>query len=191
MAYAAVVRSASASASRRVSIEASTDGDVLARFCIEQLLDAAQHLAPRPPTNTESHLHRLHMALVAAVPSVSLVLLPRILAEIKLIIEEHTGEASQGCRRELVHSLFSNIAENVGDAEKEYVMRWWEENRDHLGGHDEVKTGGGFIAPLLRRVQYSVKEAVSYEEKRLQSEGKHVPSYDFVELASGDCVLLH
>ena len=69
------------------------------------------------------------------------VLLPRILAEIKLIIEEHTGEASQGCRRELVHSLFSNIAENVGDAEKEYVMRWWEENRDHLGGHDEAKTG--------------------------------------------------
>lgn len=60
-----------------------------------------------------------------------------------------------------------------------------------IATHDEVKTGGGFIAPLLRRVQYSVKEAVSYEEKRLQSEGKHVPSYDFVELASGDCVLLH
>lgn len=56
--------------------------------------------------------------------------------------------------------------------------------------HDEVKTGGGFIAPLLKRVQYSVKEAVSYEENRLKSDGKKVPNYDFVELGSGDCMIL-
>lgn len=59
-----------------------------------------------------------------------------------------------------------------------------------IATHDEVKTGGGFIAPLLRRVQYTVREAFNHEEKRLQSEGKEVPGYNFLELASGDCMVL-
>lgn len=62
--------------------------------------------------------------------------------------------------------------------------RYW------IATHDEVKTGGGFIAPLLKRVQYSVKEAVSYEENILESEGNKVPKYEFVELGSGDLVML-
>lgn len=60
-----------------------------------------------------------------------------------------------------------------------------------IATHDEVKIGGGFIAPFLRRVQYSVKEAVDHEEQRLQSKGEgKAPDYTFVELGSGDGILL-
>lgn len=58
-----------------------------------------------------------------------------------------------------------------------------------IATHDEVKTGGGFIAPFLRRVQYSVKEAVDHEQQRLKEDGK-APEYEFVELGSGDGIVL-
>lgn len=115
------------------------DGDALAWFCIEQLLEAIRHISPSSSlTSTESHLHRLHMVLMAAVSSVSLVLLPRVLEDIKAIIRTHAEDSSKSCKNELIQSLFKNISENVGDAEKEYVMRWWQENRHELGGYGEA-----------------------------------------------------
>lgn len=57
--------------------------------------------------------------------------------------------------------------------------------------HDEVKKGGGFIAPLLQRTRYSFKEAVKHEEELLkQSASEASPSYQFLELASGDGAVL-
>lgn len=58
-----------------------------------------------------------------------------------------------------------------------------------IATHDEVKTGGGFIAPLLQRTQYTLKEAVAHEHERLQEVGK-APEYEFLELGSGDVVVL-
>ncbi|KAK1545892.1 hypothetical protein CPAR01_03394 [Colletotrichum paranaense] len=55
--------------------------------------------------------------------------------------------------------------------------RYW------VATHDETKEGGGLIAPLLMRTQYTLKQAVEAEEARMN--GK-VPEYDFVELGSGD-----
>jgi len=62
--------------------------------------------------------------------------------------------------------------------------RYW------IATHDEVKTGGGFIAPFLRRVQYSLKEAVEHEERRIEEKEGKAPQYDYVELGSGDGMVL-
>ncbi|KAF9873068.1 hypothetical protein CkaCkLH20_09578 [Colletotrichum karsti] len=59
--------------------------------------------------------------------------------------------------------------------------RYW------IATHDEVKKGGGFIAPLLMRTTYTLKDAVEAEEKRF--EGK-APEYEFAELGSGDGLVL-
>ncbi|VUC20645.1 unnamed protein product [Clonostachys rosea] len=58
-----------------------------------------------------------------------------------------------------------------------------------IATHDEIKRGGGFIAPLLRRVQYTPQQAIEYERKRLQDECK-LPTYIFKELGSGDGIIL-
>lgn len=59
--------------------------------------------------------------------------------------------------------------------------RYW------IATHDEVKKGGGMIAPMLRRTEYTLKEAMAAEAKRML--GKP-PRYDFVELGSGDGLVL-
>lgn len=56
--------------------------------------------------------------------------------------------------------------------------------------HDEVKTGGGLIAPFLQRTQYTLKEAVAHEETQL-AESEVNPSYTFVELGSGEAIMLN
>jgi hypothetical protein len=61
--------------------------------------------------------------------------------------------------------------------------RYW------VATHDEVKTGGGFIAPLLQRTQYTLRDAVAHEHERLREVGR-APDYEFLELGSGDMVVL-
>ncbi|KAI0684715.1 hypothetical protein C8T65DRAFT_593381 [Cerioporus squamosus] len=87
------------------------------------------------------HLHRLHLALVATVPSVSLTLLPRLLAEVKAIVvsvslpsqaHDATARRVEEMRAELVEALFKAISQDVGDAEKQYAIEWWYENREEL-----------------------------------------------------------
>ncbi|KAH0443628.1 hypothetical protein CcaCcLH18_00941 [Colletotrichum camelliae] len=56
-----------------------------------------------------------------------------------------------------------------------------------IATHDEVKTGGGLIAPLLVRTRYTLKEAVEAGEEQL---GDNAPNCEFVELGSGDGLLL-
>ncbi|KAI3393395.1 hypothetical protein diail_4324 [Diaporthe ilicicola] len=59
--------------------------------------------------------------------------------------------------------------------------------------HDEAKRGGGFISWLLQRTTYSLRDAVEAEEAKAQDgEGKRLetPSYEFVELGSGDGLVL-
>ncbi|KAK8028338.1 hypothetical protein PG991_005394 [Apiospora marii] len=59
--------------------------------------------------------------------------------------------------------------------------RYW------VATHDEEKKGGGFIAPLLRRTRYTVADAVRSEAKNM---GDGAPDYRFVELGSGDALIL-
>ena len=41
--------------------------------------------------------------------------------------------------KELVEELFREILENVGDREKEVIMRWWYEVREELVGRGDGK----------------------------------------------------
>lgn len=112
---------------------------------------------------TESHLHRLHLALIATVQSLPLPLMLRVLDEIRDIIigkdahrteyHEHSklgtstnegSSAALGRKTELVNALFREILEHVGDREKEAAMGWWYANladlRSAVGG-----LGGGEV----------------------------------------------
>ncbi|KAI0763632.1 hypothetical protein BD413DRAFT_606606 [Trametes elegans] len=149
MAYAALVRSAGSFA--RAGDDAA-DGrrdargdDAMAWLCIDVLLAAirrARASSPAPFAPSE-HLHRLHLALVAAVAAVSLVLLPRLLDEVKGVVASVSTAESRAreMRGELVQALFRAILQDVGDAEKEYVIGWWYEHRHALGASDELEPG--------------------------------------------------
>ena len=93
----------------------------------------------------DDHLHRLHSTLVATVPAVSIALLPRVLEECKAVITSLSDPAAAAQRRYLVQMLFKELSENVGDAEKEYSIRWWYENRASLAAHP-VQTVDGLGA---------------------------------------------
>lgn len=57
--------------------------------------------------------------------------------------------------------------------------------------HDEAKKGGGFISWLLQRTTYSLRDAVEAEEAKAQdADGDERPDYEFVELGSGDGLIL-
>ncbi|KAJ8455269.1 hypothetical protein ONZ51_g12546 [Trametes cubensis] len=158
MAYAALVRGASVCGHDSPGNGESTPaGDAMAWLCIEELLNAINrhcHLKETSAPPSE-RLHRLHLALVATVPAVSLPLLPRLLSEVKAIItslspaEGRTGEM----RHELVQALFKVILQDIGDAEKEFVIDWWDENRETLVGRSEVvvdaaESTGSLVARL-------------------------------------------
>ncbi|OHW92244.1 hypothetical protein CSPAE12_09255 [Colletotrichum incanum] len=59
--------------------------------------------------------------------------------------------------------------------------RYW------IATHDEPKKGTGFIAHMLLRTRYTLREALDAEEKRMRCK---LPEYVFVELGSGDGLLL-
>ena len=89
----------------------------------------------------DEHLHRLHLTSIATVPSVTLTLLPRLLAKIRSVIQSYpSAQISQ--RDELIQALFKELSHNVGDAEKEYVMAWWYENKEDLVGRAISIAGG-------------------------------------------------
>ncbi|RDX49946.1 hypothetical protein OH76DRAFT_499277 [Lentinus brumalis] len=147
----------------------NVDADSMAWFCIEVLLDAIRHARaapvkatlpyspdaqassssspPAPVTEQESfdipseHLHRLQLALIATVPSVSLILLPRLLAEVKAIVvsvslpslaHDASARRIEEMRAELVEAIFRAVSQDVGDSEKDYAIEWWYENREEL-----------------------------------------------------------
>ncbi|KAL8359400.1 hypothetical protein RB601_007871 [Gaeumannomyces tritici] len=64
--------------------------------------------------------------------------------------------------------------------------RYW------VATHDEVKVGAGLINWLLQRTAYTLKDAVEAEEARLRDTNgeEAVGDYQFIELASGDALML-
>lgn len=57
--------------------------------------------------------------------------------------------------------------------------------------HDEAKKGGGLISWLLQRTTYSLRDAVEAEKSKAQgAEGKDNAGYEFIELGSGDGLVL-
>ena len=139
LAYRALVRSAgSFGGAPDAESGVLSAGDAFAWYCVDRLLRAVQS----PPggdtqrnadiaVTSEDQLHRLRLALVSTVPSVSLVLLPRLLESVRGVV---TAIARGEGREELVRALFQEIATRVGDEEKEYATRWWYEHKGELLG---------------------------------------------------------
>jgi hypothetical protein len=59
-----------------------------------------------------------------------------------------------------------------------------------IGTHDEVKVGGGLIAPFLRRKIYTLEDALKAQEKDKMSANVPADETNYVELASGQTLLL-
>lgn len=64
-----------------------------------------------------------------------------------------------------------------------------------VGTHDEVKIGGGLIAPFLRRKAYTLLEVLGREtpgdgKDQNEVEPKHNPDVSYVDLRSGESLLL-
>ncbi|KAI0917380.1 hypothetical protein AcW2_007517 [Taiwanofungus camphoratus] len=148
LAFAALVRSASAFGKMTSYSDSRTGGEAMAWYCIETLLNVIRQTSAssvQEPSSSSPHLHHLHLALIATVPSLSLSLLPQVLTELKNIIRDCSSTALvnsgsnpefrsivQQRRADLVRALFKEISENVGNEEKEFAMRWWYDNREDL-----------------------------------------------------------
>lgn len=98
-----------------------TRDPALAWLCVSSILATCKELR-----QDIDRRHRLHLALISSVSSLPLALLPQALSAVKDVIDGALNDAS---RKELVEALFQEIMENVGDAEKEYVVHWWNERR--------------------------------------------------------------
>ena len=167
----------------------ASDSAALAWYCIETLIDAIRELSNNTladsgktgnkgkdahtmiPPATESHLHRLHLTLVATVPSLPLPLMLPVLDRIRDIVlekdlsslphvEHHVrsdiGASSKGRgnipperKAELVDALFREILERVGDMEKEAAMRWWYVNLEELRGAIQGGDGARYSADRI------------------------------------------
>lgn len=134
LAFAALVRSAASAADLS-----------LAWFCIDCLLAAIASTSE----HDDERNHRLHLTLISCVPSVPLLLLPRLLDPIRLFMDAAQDEKK---RQELIDALFAEIKERVGDREKEYMIRWWGELRmkwAHTGpGREEIQGDHGLDVDL-------------------------------------------
>ncbi|EJC97998.1 uncharacterized protein FOMMEDRAFT_149443 [Fomitiporia mediterranea MF3/22] len=96
----------------------------LAWLCIEQLLQALSLAAPNP----DQHF-ALSLTLISLISSTHPAPLPRLLKEIQQLIDTSYGDdQTDGERRRvLIESVFEEVMEKVGDAEREVVMQWWFE----------------------------------------------------------------
>ncbi|KAL1682411.1 hypothetical protein EV122DRAFT_203916 [Schizophyllum commune] len=124
-AYAMVVRCAGA------------HGDALALYCVQALLDA---LTGRAESNDgtiqpdAAHKQRLRLTLASTISSVPTSLLPQVLDELKNLAT-HSCDGPTATtftieeRVALRDAIFEEISEKVGNAGKEYAVRWWYANR--------------------------------------------------------------
>ena len=137
LAYAALVRSASANA----IFNSNPNTLALSQYCISALLYAISQ------THDRGQSARLSLTLISTLPSLPLSLIPQTLASIKELILAIDVEERREERIEMVNNLFEEIVQRVGDREKEFVMRWWFKEREVLlglgsdGGAEEKKKG--------------------------------------------------
>ncbi|KAI1265035.1 hypothetical protein F5Y18DRAFT_55579 [Xylariaceae sp. FL1019] len=73
---------------------------------------------------------------------------------------------------------------NGAAAARECRAKYW------ITTHDELKKGTGFITPLLRRTKWSLAEVIRKEGRKAGSTDNTGPGFEFVELGSGDGLIL-
>ena len=118
LAYSSLVKGA-------VSCSSLKD-ESLAQFCIQLLVDKINGLTSRPDgsENRPEELRRLCLTHLSTVPSISLPspLLGQLLSAINLVIR---NESLEQARHALLAAMYQVILREVGDGEREFVMRWW------------------------------------------------------------------
>jgi|ERR1700722_1816455 len=134
LAFSILVRCAGSGVDVDDAWSPTDDRCTLPWFCIESLLSALHAWSERG--DCEEHLHRLRLALISTISSLSLRHLPLVLNEIgDLIVERGTyhpsslQKADVERRMELVETLYEEISERVTSKEKEFAIRWWYKNR--------------------------------------------------------------
>ena len=118
LAYSSLVKGA-------VSSSPPDDGS-LTWFCIQLLIDKITGLTPQPDGSEvrSEELRRLRLTLLSTVPAISLPspLLGQLLSAIELVIRSESLEQERSTLLAAVHEV---ILREVGDGDREYVMRWW------------------------------------------------------------------
>ena len=118
LAYSSLVKGA-------VSCSPPTDG-TLAWFCIQLLIDRINGLTLQHEgvEASSEELRRLRLTLLSTVPSISLPspLLGQLLSAIDVVIRNEPLEQE---RSALLAAMYEVILREVGDGEREFVMRWW------------------------------------------------------------------
>ncbi|KAL1658701.1 hypothetical protein GGF50DRAFT_66766 [Schizophyllum commune] len=124
-AYAMVVRCAGA------------HDDALALYCVQALLDALTGRAEGNDGTIQpdaAHKQRLRLTLASTISSVPTSLLPQVLDELKNLAT-HSCDGPTATtftieeRVALRDAILEEITEKVGNAGKEYAVRWWYANR--------------------------------------------------------------
>jgi hypothetical protein len=118
LAYSSLVKGAA-------SCSPPEDGS-LAWFCIQLLIEKIDGLTSKSDGSQErsEELRRLRLTLLSTVPSISLPsqLLGQLLSAIDLLIREEPLEQEKST---LLAAMYEVILREVGDTEREFVMRWW------------------------------------------------------------------
>lgn len=113
---------------------ASASTPAMGKFCLSSLLSLLSSLSAKEDAQRR---HRLSLVLVSTLSALPLAVLPDALAAVANEMKDSKAEK----RAELASEVFKEIMENVGDREKEYCLRWWEEQREALEGSAEAKSG--------------------------------------------------
>jgi hypothetical protein len=103
----------------------------MGQLCLSSLVSLLTRLSE---AGDAQRRHRLRLVLVSTLSALPAVVLPDGLNAVSDAIRDSKDEE----RWELVREVFKEIMENMGDQEKEYCLRWWEEQRDALEGSIEV-----------------------------------------------------
>ncbi|KAF8272006.1 hypothetical protein EI94DRAFT_1796647 [Lactarius quietus] len=113
---------------------ASASSPAMGKFCLSSLLSLLSGLSEKGDARRR---HRLRLVLVSTLSALPLAVLPDALAAVANEMKDSKSEE----RAELAREVFKEIMENVGDREKEYCLRWWEEQREALEGSTKAKSG--------------------------------------------------
>lgn len=188
LAYSALVRSACVSA---YAFDGPPDKTYsLAWYCVQLILDKLRDLTSpahdvkgkgkaRDDVEDRSveRVHRLRLVLISMVSSLPLLLMSRVLEEIRIMLTaQPDSEESAGRRKELVEALFSEFLEGVGDREKEAAIRWWYRHRPMLISGKELKgeeEGKGTFGSWIKGVKKDLKDAVNEELGRESQSDAH------------------
>jgi len=119
---------------------ASGNEPAMGQLCLSSLVSLLTRLSE---AGDAPRRHRLRLVLVSTLSALPAVVLPDGLDAVSDAIQDSKDEE----RRELVREVFKEIMEKVGDREKGYCLRWWEEQRDAL--EVSIKNINGMREPSL------------------------------------------